>query len=129
MFDHEIEFLKRHKISRVIALTESHHQKDFLEKHFELHHLSIVDLTAPTIDQVMKLAELIEDSRQKKLKIAVHCMAGVGRTSTMLVASHLAMGEDLASLKSLLAKQNPAFKLTTTQMDFLGAFSGDTSAG
>jgi hypothetical protein len=31
----EIDFLKQQKISTVIALTEEHHQKEILEKHFE----------------------------------------------------------------------------------------------
>lgn len=115
----EVDFLKKHRINTIVSLTEQHHQKEDLQSHFELHHLAIEDLNAPRLEQVVHLADLIQNAQANGTKLAVHCMAGIGRTSTMLTAAHLVLGENFESLKERLARQNPFFKLTGPQADFL----------
>jgi atypical dual specificity phosphatase len=117
----EVAFLKQQGIRSVVSLTENHHQKEELEKHFELHHLAIDDLTPPKFEQVQALAELIQESRTEKKPLVVHCMAGIGRTSTMLMAAHLALGENLEDLKVLLKRQNPHFAFSGSQSEFIHA--------
>jgi predicted protein tyrosine phosphatase len=119
----EIEFLKRQGIDRIISLTEKHHHKEVLQDHFTLHHLGIEDLGAPKMEQVLQLAEVIQSSIKNKETVAVHCLAGIGRTSTMLMASHIVMGERARDLELLLKKQNPTFILTGTQGEFLRSLS------
>ncbi len=115
----EINFLKTNEIRNVITLTERHHQKDILGSHFSTHHISIVDLGAPNLDQAKHLAEIVTAANKNKEKLAVHCLAGIGRTSTMLIAAHILMGESLRDLEVLIAKQNPYFALSGPQADFL----------
>lgn len=115
----EIEFLKKQNIQTVVALTERHNQKEELQNHFNLHHLSIEDLQAPQFEQVLQLAEIIRHSETNKKRMVVHCLAGIGRTSTMLIAANLVLGESLESLIAVLKKQNPSFKLTGPQGDFV----------
>lgn len=115
----EMEILRKHGIDRVVSLTESHHSKEFLAEHFETFHFSIKDLDAPQIDQVMALAELLRSSQEENKKLAVHCLAGIGRTSTMLIASHLALGEKLADLRELISRQNPTFVFAGPQSAFI----------
>lgn len=103
----------------MIILTERHHQKDILGSHFSTHHISIVDLGAPSLDQAKQLAEIIRASNKSKEKLAVHCLADIGRTSTMLMAAHILMGESLNDWESLIAKQNPYFALSGPQAEFL----------
>lgn len=112
---YEIDFLKQHEICHVISLTESPHNHEILQRDFQVHHLGIADLNAPTIDQVKQLSLILQKSIEKKEKVAVHCLAGIGRTSTMLIASHLFMGESFAELQVRIAKQNPSFVLTGSQ--------------
>ena len=50
--------------------------------------------------------------------MAVHCLAGIGRASTMLMASHIMLGESADELEQILKKQNPPFLLTGTQGKF-----------
>jgi protein-tyrosine phosphatase len=119
----EVEFLQGQEIARLVALTETHHQKDELETYFEVVHIPIADLGAPQFEQALELSQLIKDSILNKKRMVVHCMAGIGRTSTMLIAAHLILGDRFEDLKLLLAKQNPAFKFTDMQLDFLKTFS------
>jgi protein-tyrosine phosphatase len=125
----EIKFLKQSKIGSVVTLTEEPNQPEQLKQHFELRHLAIDDLHAPQIEQVVELANIIKESQSREQGIAVHCMAGIGRTSTMLVASHLLLGESLDSLLSQLRKRNPAFQLTGTQADFVRSVAEQVKKG
>lgn len=115
----EIDFLKGKGIHRLVTLTERHHQKDILNQHFSTHHISIVDLGAPSIDQARQLAQIITKATQDKENIAVHCLAGIGRTSTMLIAAHMFLGASLKDMEILITKQNPSFALTGPQGEFL----------
>ena len=119
----EIAFMKSHDIDRVVSLTERHHGKDILEEHFDLHHFSIEDIGAPTVEQVHELAEVVAAAKRDREKLAVHCLAGIGRTSTMILAAHLALGETFESLKARIARCNPSYVLTGAQGEFLDRFA------
>jgi atypical dual specificity phosphatase len=115
----EIHNLKEKNISKVISLTERQHDSELLNKHFDTFHFSIKDLTAPSMEQVIELSKIFQEAKKNKEKTAIHCLAGVGRTSTMIIASHLALGESLEELKATVAKQNPHYVLTGSQADFI----------
>lgn len=117
--DTEIAFLKNSGINSVVALTEDHHQRDLLANHFDVHHISIPDMHPPSLEQAMRLAKIIEEARSKDKKVAVHCLAGIGRTSTMIVAAQVLLGEKLADMKVAIAQRNPSFKLHGSQAEFL----------
>lgn len=115
----EIDFLKNKGISSIITLTEKHHQADRLSEHFDVHHFSIPDMHAPTIGQAEAAAQIISRARAKNEKVAVHCLAGIGRTSTMIMAAHVLLGEDLKDLKAEILRINPSFKFVGPQTKFL----------
>lgn len=115
----EIEMLKSHGIRRIVALTEKHHNRDRLAEHFDLHHISIEDLGAPDLEQVRLLVDVIQEARKDGARLAVHCLAGIGRTSTMLMAAHLFMGESYDGLAQRLRERNPSYSLTGPQGEFI----------
>jgi protein-tyrosine phosphatase len=116
---HEIDFLKAQGIQRLITLTERAHQHDVLNEHFAVHHLAIQDLGAPRVEQAQELAEILQKSSAQGEKVVVHCLAGIGRTSTMLLGAHLLMGQNYDNLMQQIKRQNPAFALSETQIQFL----------
>lgn len=117
--EREIEFLKSKGISKILTLTEEHHQNDRLSKHFDTHHFSIPDMHAPTLAQAQRAARIIDEARSKGEKVAIHCLAGIGRTSTMIMAAHVLLGEKLPDLKAEILKINPTFKFVGPQIEFL----------
>ncbi len=119
--DWEIEFMKNNGIGSVVTLTERHHSSEVLQDHFDVHHIAIQDLGAPQVEQVAQLAEVVDEARQKATPLAVHCLAGIGRTSTMLIGAHILLGEKTEDLLNLVKRQNPAFVFTGEQADFIRA--------
>lgn len=115
----EVKQLQGLGVKRIVTLTELHHGKDTLGNSFNLHHFSIPDLNAPTVEQAWELAEIVREAREKNEVMAVHCLAGIGRTSTMLIASHMALGEKLEDLLGSLKARNPSFSLIGSQERFI----------
>lgn len=118
---HEIDYMKKNGVSTVVTLTENHNQKDELAEHFDLHHLAIDDMHPPTFEQAEKLAEIIRQSHAQNKNVVVHCMAGIGRTSTMILSAHLILGESFDELKNLIQMQNPTYKLSGSQFNFVNS--------
>lgn len=119
--EQDMAFLKDQGISKIISLTEKHHHKDDLEQHFALHHISIPDLGVPDPQKAHEFTEIVQKALTNKEKIAVHCLAGIGRTSTMIMAAHLLMGENFDSVVKKIARQNPSYGLTEIQNNFLSS--------
>lgn len=117
----EVAFLKNQGIQRIVALTEHHHNRDVLRDHFQLNHIAINDLGAPQLEQAKELAELIQQAKQQSEKLAVHCLAGIGRTSTMLIAAHMLLGETYDDLKTRINERNPSYGFAGSQGEFLKA--------
>lgn len=116
----EIDYLKSHNIKEIIALTEDHHNTEILSQHFKLHHLPINDLHAPELKQAHDLVAILNESQKSKGAVAVHCMAGVGRTSTMILASQILLGKGSDSdLKEQLLRKNSKIALSKSQTEFL----------
>lgn len=117
--NYEISFLKKLGFARIAALTEIHHNTDVLASHFQLHHFSIEDLNAPSLEQVREMGEIVKAAKKDREPLAIHCMAGIGRTSTMIIAAHMALGESLDELLPKIAACNPTFNLTGSQATFI----------
>lgn len=115
----EIDFLKSKGITRVVSLTEQHLNSEKLADHFSLHHFSINDMGAPSVEQAEELAKIIQTTRDNNEVLGVHCMAGIGRTTTMIVSAHLILGSTLEEMKAHVASKNPKFQFVGSQAKFM----------
>lgn len=117
----EVDYLKEKGIRRIVTLTEDAHAHEILSESFSVRHIRIEDLHPPSADQALELAQILKTSRENREPVAVHCLAGIGRTSTMLAAAHVLLGEDLEDLLARLKQKNPSFVLSEAQLGFLRA--------
>lgn len=79
--------LKRVGISHLITLTERDLPQDALKRHGLANlHLPIRDHEAPSLGQIQMLLKRMETLMAQGEVLAVHCLAGRGRTGTVLAA-------------------------------------------
>lgn len=89
----DCEFLKNHKISAIVSLTESPLENVYIEEFgFRYLHLPVADFTAPTVEQVDVFINFQKQAEADGLATVVHCGAGLGRTGTMLACALVTRG-------------------------------------
>ena len=85
--DHDLAALKRVGISHLITLTERDLPQDALKRHGLANlHLPTRDHEAPSLGQIQMLLKRMETLMAQGEVLAVHCLAGRGRTGTVLAA-------------------------------------------
>ncbi len=81
--------------------------------------LPVPDGGAPTLGQAMEFICFVTSHREKKLPVAVHCEAGLGRTGTMLASYLISQGESAeTAIQKIRAVENVAIE-TVQQIAFL----------
>jgi atypical dual specificity phosphatase len=85
--DHDLASLRTRGIGALLSLTESPLPRDALARHGLLGlHLPVDDFHAPTTPQMLDALGFLDDARASGSPVAVHCLAGQGRTGTVLAA-------------------------------------------
>lgn len=123
----EVASLHECGIEILVSLVESSPDDAVMESGLEVHHIPVDDLTPPTRDQVRSFAELLERAEQDGRGLVAHCLAGIGRTSTILMAGHLVRGHDLQQVRRDVEERNPRYGFAGEQWEFLRALSEEVS--
>ena len=85
--DTDLQALKRCGITMLITLTEQNLPQDILMRNgLRNLHLPIYDREPPTVAQTQMLLARMSSLLRKGEVLAVHCLAGIGRTGTILAA-------------------------------------------
>src|SRR3989338_3085927 len=84
----DIEYLKDTSVGLLVSLTEFSPSAEYFENQpLGQLHIPILDMKAPTTEQLDEFVKAAEESLfGKKENVAVHCRAGIGRTGTFLAA-------------------------------------------
>lgn len=79
-------------------------------------HISIADYTAPTLNQVQEAVATISSCLDQNIPIAVHCLAGLGRTGTILACYLVKTGMPADKAISLIRQRRPGSIETAEQV-------------
>ncbi len=104
--DGDLAELRRLGVGAVLTLTETPLPPGVLDSHgLRGIHLPVDDFHAPTTGQMLEALAFIDESRGAGLPVAVHCLAGQGRTGTILAAylirGGLAAVEAIAEVRAI----------------------------
>lgn len=85
--DADLKALRRCGITLLITLTEKDFPQDALARNgLKNFHLPVYDHESPTVAQIQMLLARMSASLRRGEVLAVHCLAGQGRTGTVLAA-------------------------------------------
>ena len=105
--DGDLVTWQKEGIESVVNLLEPHFDDVARQERaqgFKVLHSPIPDMCAPTIDQIQIIVRWIDREINEGKKVLVHCLAGIGRTGTVLTAYLIFKGEEIENaLKQVLA--------------------------
>jgi protein-tyrosine phosphatase len=125
---YELALLQRHNVSVVISLLEQPLDHALLMQHFEVHHLPVEDVTPPSYEQVYAFTRILRTALAAGKTVVTHCLAGVGRTTTMFLAAYLVQGYRWHELQTWIQVRNPHFQFKGRQVAFLQELAQDIMA-
>lgn len=101
---HDLDALQRAGITAIVSLTEHFPHELVGERRFRTLHLPVLDMTAPATAQIEEFVEFVEQALSDGLRVGVHCLAGLGRTGTMIACYLVSQGaspeEAIAAVRS-----------------------------
>jgi hypothetical protein len=126
---HELALLRHYDVSVVISLLEQPPDQTILDTYFEVYHLPVEDVTPPSYEQVYAFAGILQTALAAGKNVVTHCLAGVGRITTMLVAAYLVQGYRWSELVAWVRARNPHFQFKGSQVVFLQELAHDITHG
>lgn len=102
----DLTWLRAQGIGAVLSLTETSLPAETLAEHgLAMLHLPVPDLQPPAPDQFMAALGFIDRQRSLGRAVAVHCLAGQGRTGAVLAAYLIRQGStSVAALAEVRAR-------------------------
>ncbi len=120
----DLLWLRAQGIEVLLSLTEDPPRRDWInEAGLFLVHVPIVDMEAPTQDQLDHCVATIAKANARGMGVAVHCGAGLGRTGVIL-ACYFVM-QDLSSKNAIarVRRLRPGSIETAEQAAAVAAFA------
>ena len=92
--DDDLKMFIENDVGAIVTLTENMFLLPLpYRKTFKTLHLPIENLEPPTIKQVRKFVDFVDEEFTRGVNVVAHCLLGIGRTGTMIAAYRVSLGE------------------------------------
>jgi atypical dual specificity phosphatase len=120
----ELEWLRSQGIEVLLSLTEDPPRRDWInDAGLMLVHVPVVDMEAPTQDQLDRAVSAITRANERQMGVAVHCGAGLGRTGVVLACYFVTKGLNGPNAIARVRRLRPGSVETDEQADAVGEFA------
>lgn len=119
----QLSWLRAEGVDILITLTEEELPKSWIHAAGLMGvHVPVADMDTPSIEQIEQVMSVIDKAKAANMGVALHCMAGRGRTGTLLAAYFVHQGltarEAIRKVRSL----RPGSIEVTEQEDVIRQF-------
>jgi len=104
----DLEWLRKHGIELLISLTEDPPRRDWINgAGLMLIHEPMMDMAAPERGQLDHCVSVIRKAHERKMGLAIHCAAGLGRTGVVLACYFIDKGLTAANAIARVRRLRP----------------------
>ena len=112
----DMEALRAAGVGALVSLTEKPlDAKLMLDAGLQHLHLPVPDMQAPSLGEIRKFIEFVDQASQSGLATGVHCRAGLGRTGTMIACYLVHEGHPWAEALAQVRVHRPGSVETESQ--------------
>jgi atypical dual specificity phosphatase len=120
----DFAWLREHGIEVLVSLTEDRPRRDWAnDAGLLVFHEPFEDMEAPTPEQLDRAVSAIQRALERKMGVAVHCGAGLGRTGVVLAAYFVAQGLNAANAIARVRRLRPGSIETEEQAEAVEEFA------
>ncbi len=120
----EMSWLRRQGIEVLLSLTEDPPRRDWVnEAGLLVFHVPMVDMEAPTAEQLERCVSAIRRANDQHMGVAVHCGAGLGRTGVVLACYYVTKGLTASNAVAKVRRVRPGSIETDEQAEAVFEFS------
>jgi atypical dual specificity phosphatase len=120
----ELNWLRAQGIEVLLSLTEDPPRRDWVnEAGLMLVHVPVVDMEAPTQEQLDRCIATIRRANDHKLGVAVHCGAGLGRTGVVLACYFVTRDMNAKNAIARVRRLRPGSVETDEQAEAVAEFA------
>jgi atypical dual specificity phosphatase len=119
----ELKWLRGEGIQVLLSLTEDPPRQQWVEDaSLLLFHVPMIDMEAPTLEQLDRCVSAIKRANSQQMGVAVHCGAGLGRTGVVLACHFVAAGLSASNAVARVRRLRPGSIETDDQVEAVSLF-------
>jgi atypical dual specificity phosphatase len=119
----QLAWLRSQGVDILITLTEDCLPRTWIDTAGLMSvHVPVPDMDIPTVDQIDRVMSVIDKAKASGMGVAIHCLAGKGRTGTILAAYFVYQGLSAEEAIRKVRELRPGSIEVTEQEEAIRAF-------